>query len=131
MALSRSAAGVRLGDMRAVQDCAAQHTDLDASGALTALAGGGQTGATQLINGVNRVATVASAADSVQLPKAAAGSIVYVANDGAQDMTVFGKEGTSDTINGTAGATGVSQATTKAAVYFCAIAGKWHRVLTA
>lgn len=129
--LSRSASGVRMGDMRAVQDCAAAMIDKDCAYDLAALAGGGQEGATQLINGLNHVGTVASSGDSVQLPPAAKGSIVMVANDGADSMTVYGKEGRTDTINGTAGATGVAQANAKFAVYFCPKDGAWFRVLTA
>lgn len=103
--------------------------------ALTALAGGGQTGATQLNPGLNQVATVASAADSLQLPPCTITSIVYVTNDGANSMTVFGKAGRTDTINGTAGATGVAQANGAHALYICAVpdattatTGKWTTI---
>jgi len=129
--LARSAPGVRMGDIRAVQDAAAAMLSKDCAYDLTALAGGGQEGATQLINGLNHVGTVASSADSVQLPAAGAGAVVMVANDGDNSMTVYGKEGRSDTINGTAGATGVAQANAKFAVYFCPKDGAWFRVLTA
>lgn len=56
---------------------------------LTALAGGGQTGATALVQGVNEVTTVATAADSVKLPTAVAGLRVIVKNDGAAALAVF------------------------------------------
>lgn len=127
MALSRSAAGVRMGDMRAVQDCAAGLINVD-SKSLTAKAGGGQTGATQLISGVNEVGTVATNGDSVQLPAAIAGTICFVGNSGAANMTVYGKSGRTDTIDGTAGATGVAQNSATDNIYFCAINGKWRKV---
>jgi hypothetical protein len=128
MALNRVAPGVRMGDFRSLQDAIGGLQNIDASGALTAKAGGGQTGATQLINGVNEVTTVASAADSVQLPPAIAGAIVPVANSGAESMTVYGKEGRTDTIDGTAGATGVAQASGADNLYFCARTGFWRKI---
>lgn len=106
-------------------------TRLGTKGSITAQADGTQANAVQLVNGVNEVTTVAGANDSVQLPRAAAGSIVYVANAGANTLTVFGKNGSSDTINGTAGSTGVTQATTVDAIYACITDGRWRRVLSA
>lgn len=104
------------------------HTD-----AIAAHAGGGQTSATALTTTINVVSDVASAADSVKLPLAAAGAKVYVVNAHASNsMQVFG-DGT-DTINGVATATGVAQAAGKSATYVCvksAPAGKWFRVLSA
>lgn len=79
---------------------------------ITALAGGGQTGAYALTAQQSRVTTVANAADSVALPKAqpfgpndgrpgAVGMVMFVRNDGANSMQVFGA--TPDTINGEIG----------------------------
>jgi hypothetical protein len=131
MALQRSAPGVRMGDIRALQDAAAGLQGADASGALTATAGGNQANGVQLTQGVNEITVCATNADSAQLPPADAGARVYVGNSGAADAKIFGKNGRTDTINGTAGATGVTLATTKNAVLFCAVAGKWRMVLTA
>jgi hypothetical protein len=97
---------------------------------LVALAGGGQTGATALNKAINVVSTVATSADSCQLPPAYGGQVVYVTNAGANSMTVYGAEGRTDTINGTAGATGVALASTKNAVYF-STTGVWRVVVTA
>lgn len=97
---------------------------------LTALAGGGQAGATLLNRAINVVATVATTADSCQLPVAYGGQVVYVANTGANSTTVYGNQTATDTINGTAGATGVALAATKNAVYF-SIPGAWRMILTA
>lgn len=99
---------------------------------LVALAGGGQTGATPLNKAINRVATVATAADSVSLPAAVGGQVVYVSNSAASNaMQVFAASGTTDTINGTAGSTGISVAAGKGIIFFSAVAGRWHGVLSA
>src|SRR5581483_3206683 len=74
---------------------------------ITAFAGGGQSSATQLNNEINRVTTVATIGDSVQLPQVKAGLSIAVINSGANACQVFGN-GT-DTINGVASGTGVSQ----------------------
>lgn len=100
---------------------------------LTAHAGGGQASALQLVAAMNEVTTVATGADSVALPLAVAGMVVYVENAaGANSMQVFGA-GT-DTINAVATGTGVAQAAGKSGVYFCvksAPAGAWYRTLSA
>jgi hypothetical protein len=83
---------------------------------LTALAGGGRPNATALVYGSNQVTTVASAADSVLLPIGMPGSMVVVRNSGANAMQVFGRG--SDTINGTAGSTGISVANAKTVIFF-------------
>lgn len=98
--------------------------------ALTALAGGGRTGSPTLSAGFNEVTTVATAADSVQLPVALYGLEIFVHNGAASNaMQVFANG--SDTINGTAGATGVSQAAGKGAIYACYKDGAWTRILSA
>ena len=56
---------------------------------LTALSGGGQTGATALTGWYNDVTTVAAAADSVLLPPVANGMVVIVKNSGAKTLAVF------------------------------------------
>ena len=92
---------------------------------ITALAGGGRSSSTPvLVLGSNVVTTVATAADSVVLPSAVAGSIVYLLNaDSADAVQVFAKA--SDTINGTAGATGVSYAAAKRVLFIAVTNGVW------
>lgn len=98
--------------------------------AITAYAGGGQTNAVGLTAMINRVSTVATAADSVKLPPSEVGLSITVINGAASNsMQVFGA-GT-DTINDVATATGVAQAAGKTAVYTCPVAGKWYRNLSA
>jgi hypothetical protein len=60
--------------------------------AITALAGGGQTGAPQLSSEYNFVSVCATTADSVRLPELNSNLIgmrVVVANDGANSCNVF------------------------------------------
>lgn len=96
---------------------------------ITAHAGGTQAACQQLFNQANRVTTVASPGDSVCLPNSAsqppgisngslAGGSVTVINAGASPLQVFGF-GT-DTINGVATATGVSQMPGSAVTYYVA-----------
>lgn len=95
---------------------------------ITANPGGGQGSAVALPSLINRVSTVATQGDSVKLPAAVAGLAITVLNRGAQPMQVFGA-GT-DTINGIATATGISQGINTTAVYICTVAGNWEVPLT-
>ena len=103
-------------------------TGLKASGLLTAHAGGTQALATQLVNGLNEVGTTATNNDSVQLPLALPGTVVFVANSGAATLAVYSRYGSSDTIDGTAGSTGTTQTTGVDNLYFCAAAGRWRKL---
>lgn len=101
--------------------------------AITALAGGGAAGAPLLALGVNKVTVVASGADSVMLPPSwtALGGSVIIVNNGASSLQVFANpvsslpSGVLDTINGTAGATGVAVANAKTAIFWATAAGAW------
>lgn len=98
-------------------------------GGLTAQADNTRANATELNYGSNELSVVAGAADSAVLPPAIQGAVVYVANAGAAAAQIFAAG--SDTLNGTAGATGVSQTNGLNATYFCPTTGKWYRVLSA
>jgi hypothetical protein len=63
------------------------------------------------------------------LPSAVAGSVVFLANAGANPVQVFGKG--SDTINGTAGATGISVANAKRILFVAVTNNVWFSLLTA
>jgi len=77
-----------------------------------------------LVLGSNVVTTSTASNYGVVLPSAVAGSIVYLLNaDSADAVTVFGKG--SDTINGTAGATGVSFAAAKRVLFIAVNNGVW------
>lgn len=99
--------------------------------ALAAHAGGGQSGATQLQYGMNRVSTVGSANDSVALPIAVASAWVLLVNDGANAAKVFAKNGSSDTIDGITGSTGVTITNAKRDLFYCLTAGAWISLLGA
>lgn len=103
-----------------------------AATSLTAHAGGTQAAALLLTSTVNGITTVGTAADSVALPLAIAGTVVYIANTTVTSAQVFGS-GT-DTINSVATATGVALAGGKNASFFClssAPAGAWRMILSA
>jgi len=91
-----------------------------------AKAGGGQTSATLLTGTINSVDTVATAADSVLLPPALPGKVLFVVNNGSNSMQVFGTS--TDTINGVAAATGVAQGAGQSCVYLCTALGLWFQV---
>lgn len=101
-----------------------------AADALTAHSGGTQAAALLLSAAINRISTVAAANDSVKLPVSVAGMSIAVINGAASNsMQVFGSG--ADTINDVATATGVAQAAGKTASYYCPVAGKWYRLLSA
>lgn len=92
---------------------------------ITALAGGALSSSTPvLVLGSNVVTTVATAGDSVVLPVASAGSVVYLLNADSADAVKVYANG-SDTINGTAGATGVSYAAAKRVMFIAVNTGVW------
>lgn len=124
----RLESGKRLADDDALNDILATPQWQTTTG-IVALAGGGRTGAPVLNAGSNEVVTVASGADSVVLPKAVLGAVIVVVNAGASSLQVFANG--SDTINGTAGATGVAQGNGLTALYIAADLGQWYRILSA
>jgi hypothetical protein len=74
--------------------------------------------------GSNVVTTSTGSDYGVVLPSAVAGSVVYFYNaDSADAVTVFALA--SDTINGTAGATGVSYAAAKRVLFIAVTNGVW------
>lgn len=97
---------------------------------ITAHAGGGQGSATLLTAEINRVTTVATAADSVLMPVSAPGMTVTVTNAAASNsMNVFPQSG--DAINALGANAAFAVAAGKTATFTCAVAGQWHAVLTA
>ena len=106
---------------------------------VTALAGGGQAGAT-LLGGPDpsglpaaavEVDTVATAADSVALPFAVVGRWMLIRNAGANSMNVYALSannkatGAQDSINGGANNAAVAVAANHGAIAFCAKNGVW------
>src|ERR1700759_4850051 len=97
---------------------------------LTALAGGAQAGSPLLSKSINVVTVCATDADSAQLPPAYGGQAVYVANTSGHALQVFANASGTDTINATAGSTGVSIASHGNAVFF-SISAAWRMILSA
>lgn len=91
------------------------------SGNITATTGG-QSGALQLVSELNVVSTV-TAGYGVKLPIALGGLTIIVANTSANSLIVYGN-GT-DTIDGVAAATGVTQMPGSNTVFSCASNGAW------
>jgi hypothetical protein len=98
---------------------------------VTARAGGTRAAATKLAAAVNRIGVCATAADSVCLPPAVGGQVIYVVNSGVASAQVFGDPATADTINGAPAGTGVALANGKSASYFSPAFGVWFGVLSA
>lgn len=94
---------------------------------VAAHAGGGQASATAVWATVNNVTIVTTAGDSVKLPPAFGGEQIVLTDSGANAMQVFGTG--SDTINGAAAATGVSQANTCTVQYNSPAVGKWFSTI--
>lgn len=95
---------------------------------VTATAGGGQGAAYPVISQHTRVTTVATAGDSIALSRAFAGVNLWVTNASANAMQVFADITGSDTIDGVAGSTGVSQMSNSLVLYHCTVDGKWTTV---
>jgi hypothetical protein len=98
---------------------------------LTATAGGTRAAALPLRAAMNRIATCATAADSVALPPAVGGQEVTVINSGAAAAQVFAAVGTSDTINGVVAATGISVAAAGKVQFVSPGPGLWFSILSA
>lgn len=99
---------------------------------ITATASGTQATSYQLGAAVNRISTVATAADGVKLPRAQPGMEIFITNAGANAAQVFGTS--PDTIDGVATATGVSQPAGTTVAYRCvsvsAGVGAWISTIT-
>lgn len=91
--------------------------------AVTALSGGGQTGATPLTGMINSITTVAANGDSVMLPVSVAGMVVEVGNVGANYASVFPASG--ENIDGLAANASIALATGQSIFFTCAVAGTW------
>ncbi len=104
---------------------------MSVSDGLTAHAGGGQGSALQLTSMVNRVTTVASAADSVILPSNTPGLQIFVANAAATNsMNVFPPTG--GQINALSTNAAFAVAAGKNATFTCFnSSGNWHAILSA
>ena len=101
---------------------------------LTALAGGGASGATQLYPGIDEISVSVTTADSALLPYASAGLQVNVINNGAQTANVWPQQANpnneasaADIIVPTGGGTTTSSAVTANTIasFYCYKPGYW------
>ena len=97
---------------------------------ITAHAGGTQAAATPIRTACTLIAVCATAADSVVLPPAMGGQLLWLTNAGAASTQIFAAPG-ADTINGVANATGVALAAGKSVTLMCPLAGAWFSILSA
>lgn len=109
-------------------------TIIDSSGfsyktvaAITASTTHTQAGATPITAQMNSV-TTANASDAVVLPASKVGLVIEITNVSTNAGVVYGNG--SDTINGTAGATGVAYAASKTLTCRCYTAGAWVTTLS-
>lgn len=129
-------AGPRLFDPEPATDGVAKGRGKDSQHSVVAATTQTQAAAAataQLINGLNVIETCANASDGVALPLSKPGTVVPIFNSGAQAPTVFSHpaDPATPTINGTAGATGVTgPASGKMAFAVCAENGKWNLSVT-
>jgi hypothetical protein len=96
---------------------------------LTALAGGGQTGATKLTGNINRITTVATAADSALLPAGTVGKKLSVYNATANSTTIYPQTG--ESIGTGAANAGFAVGAGKGCVFECVATGLWNVCLGA
>lgn len=121
--------GYRLGDIRAIYDAIVSNNANSAAYGITAV-GTTQATALQLTSVINQVDT-AAASTGVNLPLSTGTRSVpfqfcYIVNNGANTITVYAAQGSSDTINGTAGATGITQPVGTNSIYVSAKPGTWE-----
>jgi len=97
---------------------------------ITAHAGGGQALATPIRTACTLIAVSATNGDSVQLPPAVGGQLLWITNAGAASSQVFPTLG-ADTINGVANGTGIALAAGKSVTLMSPLVGAWFSILSA
>lgn len=97
---------------------------LDTTG--NALTAAGTTQATGLaITNTNNNITTAAASTGVTLPVGLVGNVITIFNNGANPIKVYGNATDSATIDGVAGATGVTLTNALRCQFFCVAAATW------
>jgi hypothetical protein len=99
------------------------------SAQVTAFSGGGQASATQLTKTVANITTATASSapyDSVKLPAATAGVVVWAINSAANPFQMFGQG--SDTINAFGATTGFTQPVGSIVLYVCRDTGKYSAI---
>lgn len=121
-------AGFRLVDGRSIWDAIVAHNANSAAYGIVA-AGTTQATATPLTSVLNQVDTTA-ASTGVNLPNSKGSRVtpyqwVAIFNNGASTLTVYAAQGTTDTINGVAAATGVTIPAGSSGLFNSAKPGVW------
>ena len=98
---------------------------------ITARAGGGQANATPITTAITLIAICATAGDSVVLPPATGGQLLWISNGGAASAQIFSALGLGGTINGIAGTTGIALPAGKSLTLMSPLAQAWFGVLSA
>lgn len=134
MALPLPDPGLRLDDAYSLVQAISQNNQLGVGPGRTAA---GTNQATALIISQSHpiwTATTVASGTGIQLPMSVPGKVQFIANGGANTLQVYtnvNETAASPKINATAGATGVSLATGKNALFFCDVSGQWWMILTA
>lgn len=90
---------------------------------VTAVAGGGQSTAGNVMQTLTRINVVATVGDSLTLQKAAPGMYFKIKNTAALSANIFPFLG--DNINALSANTAFALATVKSAEFVCMVAGTW------
>lgn len=99
-------------------------------GTITALAGGGFSSATPVLNAAfNEITVVATGGDSVALPSAQVGLAITVTNGGANSANIFPQP--LDIINAQGAGASIALAAAATADFVCTKAGVWKRYTSA
>lgn len=99
-------------------------------GTITALAGGGFSSATPVLNAAfNEITVVATGGDSVALPSAQVGLAITVTNSGANSANIFPQP--LDIINAQGAGASIALAAAATADFVCTKAGVWKRYTSA
>ena len=131
MAYAPTDTGQRLIDLNQIGVAISTENELFTTAAATAT-GTTQATAYQIGNLQTIVEfTTVAANTGCMLPLSSAGFRLYIANNGAQTLTIYTSNQetvASPKINGTSGATGVTQVAGNNACYWCATPGQWYRI---
>lgn len=123
--------GLRLTDNVSLLNAVTNLNGISRNYSITA-AGTTQATATPLTAVINQLDTVSSST-GVNLPPSKGTtkqpySFCIIINNGASPVQVYAAQGTTDTINGTAGATGVTQNNAVYQLYVSAKPGSWFQI---
>lgn len=116
--------GLRVGDIYSITTA---HNQMQDYAVQTVVAvGTTQANALQTVQPLVFINTSA-ASTGINLLKCNPGQVQHVTNQSGQTITAYAFRGSTDTINATAGSTGVTMANNTAALFVCPVSGKWGK----